>query len=118
MAGFWSQRYRKGADDAQLLVAERIHELRQLPFSDLESRAGVEDVTGTEGAGYQRVTSVKRGPGDELRTLVQVRKPAWFGRLNPLAEEMVLATPGGEMVGEYTLASEGNDARRYDWRNR
>jgi len=47
-----------------------------------------------------------------------VRKPAWFGRLNPLAEEMVLATPGGEMVGEYTLASEGNDARRYDWRNR
>jgi len=115
MTGFWSKRYRKGADDAELLVAERLHELRQLPFAALASRAHeVEEVSGTEGRRYQRVTSIKRR-GEDLRILVQVRKPSRFGRLNPLAEEMVIATPEGEMVGEYTLASEGNDPRRFDW---
>jgi hypothetical protein len=34
-------------------------------------------------------------------------------RLNPLAEQLLIATPDGEMVGDYTLAREGHDARRY-----
>ena len=54
-------------------------------------------------------------PGDaEERVHVSVVGLGRLARLNPLAEQVLLATPDGEMVGEYTLASEGNDPRRYE----
>jgi hypothetical protein len=45
--------------------------------------------------------------------LVRVDTGTILGRLNPLAETLVLATPDGQMVGDYTMASEGNDPCRY-----
>ena len=118
--GFWSERPRKGGDDAQLLVAERVHELRHAGYEELRRRAGtdpeVEDVSGLDGKPYKRRTSVKRmsrDGGEELRVRVSVVGRGRLARLNPLAEQVVLATPDGEMFGEYTLASEGNDPRRY-----
>jgi hypothetical protein len=120
MRGFWSPRRRKGADDAQLIAAERVHALRQLPYAELRKRAGgapgVEDVAGTDGERYRSRVSVQRGTRggqEELRILVQVHRPSRFNRLDPLAEELIVASPDGEMTGEYTLASEGNDPRRY-----
>jgi len=99
---------------------------RQLPAStgvlergdlDLEdAERPVEYVSGPDGERYERRTSVRRGTrgrAEELRILVQVQRGGRFGRLNPLAEELILATPDGEMTGEYTLAGEGNDPRRY-----
>jgi hypothetical protein len=118
--GFWSERPRKGGDDAELLVAERVHQLRHLGYDELRRRSGaateVEDVSGPDGKRYERRTSVKRisrGGGEELQVHVSVVGGGRLSRLNPLAEELLLATPDGEMVGEYTLASEGNDPRRY-----
>ncbi|MBV9681765.1 MAG: hypothetical protein JO286_14880 [Solirubrobacterales bacterium] len=118
--GFWSERPRKGGDDAQLLVAERVHDLRHVGYEELRRRADteteVEDVSGLEGKRYKRRTSVKRMSregAEELRVHVSVVGLGRLARLNPLAEQVLLATPDGEMVGEYTLASEGNDPRRY-----
>jgi hypothetical protein len=54
-----------------------------------------------------------RGAGEELRILVQVDDGARLGRLSPPAEDLILATPDGGMVGEYTLVGEGHDPRRY-----
>ena len=123
--GFWSPRSCRGRDDAQLLAAERVHALRQLPYETLrgsaERGAQVERVAGLSGQGYERRTTVKRfsrGGIDELRITVQVSSGSWLGRLNPLAEEAILMGPDGEMVGEYTMASEGNDPRRYRWPSR
>ena len=120
MRGFWSPRRRRGSDDAHLLVAERVHALRQVRYGDLRERAGrdaeVEYVSGPDGERNERRTSVQRGTrgvAEELRILVQVQRGGRFGRLNPLAEELVVATPDGDMTGEYTLAGEGNDPRRY-----
>jgi hypothetical protein len=120
MRGFWTPGRRKGSDDAQILAAERVHELRQTPYAEMRERAGrdpeVEYVDGPDGGRYERRTSIQRGTrggAEELRILVQVQRGGRFGRLNPLAEELVIATPDGEMTGEYTLASEGNDPRRY-----
>ncbi len=124
-AGFWSQRRRGGQEDAGLLVAERLHALRHVPYDDLVRRAArpaeVEEVRGTSGERLRRRTTVARhtrGGQEELRVTVQVTRGSWLGRLNPLAEEAVLATPDGEMVGEYTMASEGTTPRRYDWPRR
>ncbi|MBV9335391.1 MAG: hypothetical protein JO262_00975 [Solirubrobacterales bacterium] len=118
--GFWSERPRKGGDDAHLLLTERLHDLRHAGYEELLRRADsdteVEDVTGLDGKRYQRRTSVKRvsrGSAEELRVHVSVVRRGRLARLNPLAEQVLLATPDGEMVGEYTLASEGNDPRRY-----
>jgi hypothetical protein len=118
--GFWSERPRKGGDDAQLLVAERVHDLRQAGYEELRRRANagveVEQVSGPEGERYERRTSVKRGSRggeEELRLHISVLRGGRLARLNPLAEEVLLATPDGEIVGDYTLASEGNDPRRY-----
>ena len=120
--GFWSNQPRKGSDDAQLLVAERVHELRHVGYDQLRGRVGAgteaEEVSGPDGQRYERRTSVKRMSRDgeeELRIHVAVVGGGRLARLNPLAETVVLATPDGEMVGEYTLASEGNDPRRYQW---
>ena len=118
--GFWSRRPRKGGDDAQLLLAERVHDLRHVGYAELRRRADgdteVEGVSGPDGKRYERRTSVKRasrGGEEELRIHVSVVGGGRLSRLNPLAEQLLLATPDGEMVGEYTLASEGNDPRRY-----
>lgn len=113
--GFWSDR-RKGREDAQVLAVERLHELRQRSYEQLEGEARTEEVTGLSGEPYRRRTSVQagtRGGEEELRVTVAVMKPSWLGGLNPLAQLTVIATPDGEMVGDYTLASEGNDPRRY-----
>ena len=99
-----------------------MHELRQLPYPELRARAGrepeVEQVEGMGGEPFRRRTAIERatrGGEEELRILVQVHRGR-LGRLNPLAEELIVATPDGEMTGDYTLASEGNDPRRYRWR--
>ena len=120
--GFWSNRPRTGSDDAQLLVAERLHELRHVGYDELRRRAAagteVEGVTSPDGKRYERRTSVRRMSRDgeeELRIHVSVITGGRLARLNPLAETVLLAMPNGEMVGDYTLASEGNDPRRYQW---
>ena len=59
-----------------------------------------------------------RGGEEELRITVQVTTGSPLGRLDPLAERVVVSTPHGEMVGDYTMASEGNDPRRFEWRSR
>lgn len=90
-------------------------------FEQLRSQAGsdpqVEEVAGVSGSHYRRRTSIKRlsRGGEELRILVQVDNGTRLGRLNPSAEELLLATPNGELVSEYTIPSEGNDALRYGW---
>jgi hypothetical protein len=122
--GFWSLRPREGRDDARILAAERVHSLRQLAYAELRSQSGdtqVEDVAGSSGQPFKRRTTIKRhsrGGQEDLRILVQVDNGSWRSRLNPLAEELILATPNGEMVGEYTMASEGNDPRRYGFPRR
>ena len=62
---------------------------------------------------HASVKRISRGDAEELRVHVSVFGLGLLARLNPLAEQVLLATPDGEMVGEYTLASEGNDPRRY-----
>jgi hypothetical protein len=82
-------------------------------------RAEVEQVDGPSGERFRRRTDVRhltRGGEEELRILVQVDKGTLRGRFNRLSEDMVIATPDGEMVGDYTMASEGNDPRRYRFR--
>jgi len=118
--GFWSDRPRAGQDDAQLLLTEHIHMLRQLPYAELRRRADgepqVEEVAGLSGRRYRRCTRIDRRDrrdGGQVVILVQVDDGTPAGRLDPLAEELVLAGADGEMVGEYTMASEGNDPRRY-----
>jgi hypothetical protein len=118
--GFWTPGRRRGRDDAQLLLAERVHALRQASYGELRGRAGaepeVEEVSGPSGDRFRRRTSVKRferGGQEELLVTVRVDDGSLLTRWNPLAEEMVHVGPDGEMVGEYTMASEGNDPRRY-----
>lgn len=118
--GFWSDRPRTGQEDARLLAAERIHELRQLPYGELrrkaEDDAEVEELSGLSGERYRRHTSIKRlhrGGEEELHIKVRVDDGSLLGRLDPLADDLIIATPDGEMVGDYTMASEGNDPRRY-----
>jgi hypothetical protein len=123
--GFWSERPRHGQEDARLLAVARLHALRALPYAALRARAArpaeVELVRALSGVTYRRRTAVKRfrRRGDEeLRITIQVTTGGLLGRLNPLAEEVVLALPDGQMVGEYTLAAEGSDPRRYQWPTR
>ncbi len=118
--GFWWDRPRRGQDDARLLTAERLHELRQLSYTQLRSRAGggpaVDAVTGPSGESFRRRTSIERrgrGEAEELRIRIEVYDGSLLGRMNPLAEQLIIATQDGEMVGTYTMAGEGNDARRY-----
>lgn len=117
--GSWAENPRRGREDAKLLAAERIRELRQISYAELRDRADrgdqVEEVDGRSGARLRRTTSISarsRGGEDELAILVRVDEGSLLGRLSPLAEDLVLATPDGELVGEYTVASEGDDPRR------
>ncbi len=75
----------------------------------------VTSVSGERFTRRTRVTRHERGGREELRVLVDVAPERDGGGLDPLAEELIIATPDGEMVGEYTLASEVNDPRRYVW---
>jgi hypothetical protein len=69
--GFWSPRPRKGRDDAQLLAAEVLHDLRQAPYAELSRRADGEaetkEVTGLSGDAYTCRTTIRRSTagGDE-----------------------------------------------------
>lgn len=114
--GFWSPSERPGRDDAELLLAEQVHALRYTPYEELRRRAGegtrVEDVETLSGTTMARRTRVTARDG-ELQVLVQVDDGTPAGRLDPLAEELVVVGPEGDMLGEYTLASEGSDPRRY-----
>ncbi len=94
--------------------------MRHTPYPELRSKAGapaeVEVVSGPDGARFRRRTTIKRftrSGHEELAITVRVDDGTFFGGLNPLAEELVLATPDGEILGHYTMASEGNDPRRY-----
>jgi hypothetical protein len=119
--GFWSRRPRKGREDAALLGAARVHDLRHTPYAELRDAArrppDVEQVRGPSGEAFERRTSIRRftrGGQEELRIAVRVTSGrSWRSRLDPLAEEVVLATPDGEMTGEHTLASAGSDPRRF-----
>ena len=113
---FWNDSERPGRDDAELLLAEQVHALRYTPYEELRRRAGegtrVEDVETLSGTTMARRTKVTARDG-ELQVLVQVDDGTPSGRLDPLAEELVVVGPEGDMVGEYTLAPEANDPRRY-----
>ncbi len=120
--GFWSTRPRQGREDAELIAAERLHELRQEPYAGLRDRSSasglVEDVTGPDGKRYKlrtKITRVQRSGNEELRIVIRVDRGTLLSRLNPLADETIIATPDGEFLGEYTLASEANDPRRYSF---
>jgi hypothetical protein len=114
--GFWSAAQRPGRDDAQLLLAAHVHGLRQEPYEELRRRAGAgpveEEVPTLSGTTLRRVTRIATHR-DGLRILVQVHDGTRAGRLDPLAEEQVLVGPGEDPTGEWTLASEGGDPRRY-----
>jgi hypothetical protein len=120
--GFWSKRRREGRGDAELLVAARVHELRHVGYEELRRRADrdpdVEQISGLDGKRYRRRTRVKRSSDGDQEELGAARprlvlRGGRLRRLNPLAEQLLIATPDGEMVGDYTLASEGNDPRPY-----
>ena len=123
--GFWSMRPRRGIEDAGLIAAGRIHELRQEPYAALRARSSaswqVKDVTGPDGQPYKlrtKTTLLPRSGDEELRIIVRVDRGTLLTRLNPLADEVIIATPEGEFLGDYTLASEGNDPRRYSFPTR
>ena len=123
--GFWSIRPRRGIEDAGLIAAGRLHELRQETYAALRARSSaswlVNDVAGPDGVPYKLRTRIKRfrwNGDEELRIVIRVDRGTLLSRLNPLADELIIATPDGEFVGEYTLASEGNDPRRYSFPTR
>jgi hypothetical protein len=123
--GFWSMRPRRGIEDAGLIAAERIHELRQVSYAALRARSStsclVKDVTGPDGQPYKlrtNITLLQRSGDEELRIVIRVDRGTLLTRLNPLADEVIIAAPEGEFLGDYTLASEGNDPRRYSFSTR
>src|SRR4051812_6681842 len=100
LRGFWTPRRRRGQEDARILAAEQVHALRRLPYADLAARAkyraDVGTILGLSGDRYRRRTSIRRigsGERERLRILVSVDRGTLLGRLDPLAEEMVLRIP-------------------------
>jgi len=78
----------------------------------------VESIAGLSGEPFRRRTSIRcvRRTGDEeLRIVVRVDDGSLWGRLKPLVEDLVLATPDGEMVGEYALPPRADDPRRFHY---
>lgn len=120
LRGFWSERPRQGQDDADLIAAAHVHALRQVPYAELRRRAEtgdstVDEVTGLSGARFQRRTDVQRHDrrdGEQVRILVQVDDGTSAGRLQPLAEDLLIATPDGTTVGGYALVGAGDDSGR------
>jgi hypothetical protein len=118
--GFWAERHREGQEDARLLLADRLHALRQEPYDRLLARAArdeeVEAAPGPSGGDYRLRTRVQRRThgGEELLGIrIRVDDGSFLGKLNPLAETTVSTGPDGDWTGDYTLAGEGNDPRRY-----
>jgi hypothetical protein len=114
--GFWSDRRRKGQETPDSLrpsastsyVSSRTLSSVRAPAT----RAQLEELPGLSGGRFRRRTSIKRfarAEGEELYIKVQVDDGSRLGRLNPLAEHLIIATPDGEMVGDFTMASEGNE---------
>jgi len=119
---YWSERPRAGCADARFLATEQLHALRHTPYRELRARADgrtvVESVAGFSGASFRRRTTIRcvRRTGDEeLRIVVQVDDGSLRGWLKPLVEDLVLATPDGEMVGEYALPKKADDPRRFHY---
>lgn len=108
--GFWSEPPRPGEDDAQLLLAASMHELGQVPYPELDRRAGaepeVDEVMGLSGAPYRRSVAVERR-GRRLAVRVQIDDGTPSGRWHPLAEELVLVDPDGRMDRKAAPADPG-----------
>lgn len=97
-------RPKPGVDDARILVQEKVHELRHTAYAVLRAEARRrpvwERVVGLGGEPMRRRTAIAqlgRGADEELAIAVQVYRDTPIGRLNPLAEDLVIATPDGEM---------------------
>jgi hypothetical protein len=120
--GFWSARPRAGADDAGLLAAAQLHELRQLPHAELVRRAGGrwvdEEVAGLSGRTYRRRVRVLRSPDDILHIRILIDDGTRTGALRPLAEEIVHVMPDGHFLREHTLAGSSAERRRFQYPTR
>jgi hypothetical protein len=120
--GFWSERRREGTDDAGLLAAAQLHELRQLPHDELVARAGGrwvdEEVAGLSGRTYRRRTRVLSSPDDHLHIRILIDDGTRTGALRPLAEEIVHVLPDGHFLREHTLASSSGEHRRFEYPTR
>ena len=92
----------RGREDVRPLAADRIDDLRQLPYAELRARADggtqVEDLDGLSGERYRRRTMIKRFPcggEEELHIKLQVDDGSLLGRLNPLADALPHPSSGG-----------------------
>jgi len=119
---YWSEHPRAGCEDARFLATEQLHALRHTPYRELRARAGghpeVEDIAWLSGQHFRRRTTITRVPwtsDEQLRIVVRVDDGSLWGRLNPLADDLVLATPDGEMVGAYPLPQKADDPRRFHY---
>ena len=119
---YWSGRPRADCADARFLATEQLHALRHTSYRDLRARADgrtqVESIAGLSGEPLRRrtrITRVRRTGDEELRIVVRVDDGSLLGRLKPLVEDLVLATPDGEMVGEYALPPRADDPRRFHY---
>jgi hypothetical protein len=121
LRNYWlSERARAGGAEARFLATEQLHVLRHASYKELRARADedtqVERVAGFSGERFRRRTTIKRvrRTGDEeLRIVVRVDDGSLWGWLKPLVEDLVLATPDGEMVGDYALPKKADDPRRF-----
>ena len=120
---YWlSKRPRAGCAEARFLATEQLHALRHTSYRELRARADrrtqVESVAGLSGEPFRRRTTIKcarNTRGEELRIVVQVDDGSLWGWLKPLVEDLVLATPDGEMVGAYPLPKKADDPRRFHY---
>src|SRR5919109_2201092 len=108
---------RDGAGDAALLAAAHLHELRQLPYAELDRRVGGgwvdEQVEGLSGIRYRRRTRVLSS-GDRLHIRILIDDGTRMGALRPLAEEIVHVLPDGHFLRERPAAHE----RRFEYPTR
>jgi hypothetical protein len=108
---------RTGAADAGLLAAAQLHELRQLPYAELDRRAGGgwidEQVEGLSGVTYRRRTRVLSS-GDRLHIRILIDDGTRVGALRPLAEEIVHVLPDGHFLRERPAAHQ----RRFEYPTR
>lgn len=122
MRDYWSEHPRAGCAEARFLATEQLHALRHTSYRELRARADgrteVESVASFSGESFRRRTTIKcvrRTRDEELRIVVQVDDGSLWGWLKPLVEDLVLATPDGEMVGEYALPKKADDPRRFHY---
>ena len=119
--GFGTERSPEGQYHARLL-AEHLHAPRQLPTTSCAGRAKgpprSSRSSGCRALASARRTKITRhrsdGPdGERLRILISVDDDSRRQRLNPLAEELIIATPDGEFTRESTLPNQTDDPRRF-----